>query len=263
MPLTTEHRHGTEEGRQAMTRFGWLMLLAVVLVLAQTAGADGEETEFTSTFELDDCIWSNVGGNEYFNLDPGTQSVLEGDDDGEEVVLQITALNAWKNISFRTPEGDKVKVKARIVEEREWVDDELAEVSRNYFARCRQTNDIYYFGEDVDIFEDGMVSHAGAWLAGKNGAQPGLIMPGTFLLGSRYFQEIAPGVALDRAEHTAMDLTVQVPFGVLDECVEIVETSPLDPPGHSSTKIYCPDVGLVIDDEAELTEHDSRHDDDD
>ena len=246
-----------------MKRYGWLLLLAGVLVLAQAARAQEEEPEFTSVFELDDCIWSNVGGNEYFNLDPGTQSVFEGDDDGEELVLQITALNAYKSISFKTPEGDKIKVKARVVEEREWVDDELVEVSRNYFARCRQTNDIYYFGEDVDIFEDGMVSHEGAWLAGRNDAQPGIIMPGTFLLGSRYFQEIAPGVALDRAENTAMGLTVQVPFGVLDECVEITETSPLDASGHSSTKIYCSDVGLVMDGTAELTEHHSRGDDDD
>ena len=45
---------------------------------------------------------------------------------------------------------------------------ELVEVSRNFYARCTQTGDIYYFGEDVDIYEDGVVvSHDGAWLAGK------------------------------------------------------------------------------------------------
>ena len=44
----------------------------------------------------------------------------------------------------------------------------------------------------IVIVEDGrIVSHEGAWRAGVDGAQPGLIMPGTFLLGSRYFQEIA------------------------------------------------------------------------
>ena len=252
----------TVDGRCDMKKLGGLLLLSGFLLVAHFAGAQGEEPEFTADFELDDCLWSNTGGNEYFSLQPGTQSLLEGEDDGEELVLQITVLNAWRWISFRTAEGDKLKVKTRVIEEREWVDDELVEVSRNYFARCRQTNDIYYFGEDVDIFDDGEVSHAGAWLAGVNGAQPGLIMPGTFLLGSRYFQEIAPGVALDRGENTAMGLTIDVPYGELDECVEVTETSPLDSPGSSSTKIYCSDVGLVIDDEAELTEHRTRHDDD-
>ena len=33
-----------------------------------------------------------------------------------------------------------------------------------------------------------------------------MIMPGTFLLGARYFQELADGIALDRAEHMEMGL---------------------------------------------------------
>jgi hypothetical protein len=65
----------------------------------------------------------------------------------------------------------------------------LVEISRNFFATGRKTNDVAYFGEEVDIFnEDGSVTHEGQWRAGQpdeNGlAEPGLIMPGTFLLGS-------------------------------------------------------------------------------
>jgi hypothetical protein len=97
------------------------------------------------------------------------------------------------------------------------------------------------------------VSHDGAWLAGKNGAKPGIIMPGTVLLGSRYFQEVAPGVALDQAEHTAMGLHVSVPAGNFSGCLEATETTPLEP-GSESTKVYCPDVGLVIDGDLELSE---------
>ena len=40
-------------------------------------------------------------------------------------------------------------------------------------------NDIFYFGEDVDDYENGeIVSHGGAWLAGANGSKAGMIMPG-------------------------------------------------------------------------------------
>jgi len=149
-------------------------------------------------------------------------------------------------------------VYARVVEEREWRNGELVEVSRNYFARCIQTGDIYYFGEYVDIYEDGViVSHDGTWLAGTNtgqgAAQPGLIMPGTFLLGSRYFQEVAPGVALDHAEHVNMELTVTTPAGTFDECVEVKETTPLEP-GSVSTKIYCAELGLVTDNAVKLVQ---------
>ena len=77
--------------------------------------------------------------------------------------------------------------------ERETADGELVEISRNYFAICRPSNSVFYFGEDVNIYENGeVVSHEGAWLAGVNGAREGMIMPGTVLIGARYFQEIAP-----------------------------------------------------------------------
>ena len=77
-------------------------------------------------------------------------------------------------------------------------------------------------------------------------------MPGgAFLLGARYFQEIAPEVALDRAEHVAMNLDIEVPAGDFEDCVEVEETTPLEK--GISTKIYCPGTGLVFDDGLELT----------
>ena len=85
-------------------------------------------------------------------------------------------------------------------------------------------------------------------------AEPGIIMPGTFLLGSRYFQEIADGIALDQAEHTAMGLEITVPAGTFTDCVEVTETTPLEP-GAVSLKNYCPEVGLVIDDVLELVDY--------
>jgi hypothetical protein len=72
-----------------------------------------------------------------------------------------------------------------------------------------------------------------------------------FLLGSRYFQERAPGVAEDRTEHVANDLEIDVPAGFLEDCVQINETTPLEP-GSVSTKVYCPGKGLVRDGELEL-----------
>ncbi len=61
-----------------------------------------------------------------------------------------------------------------------------------------------------------------------------------------FTQEIAPGVAMDRAEHLAMGLTVNTKAGTFNRCVETRETSPLDP-GIMSMKKYCPGVGLVVD----------------
>jgi hypothetical protein len=232
-----------------------LVLGAVLCALGAPAAAAGEPAPFTDSFRLEDCTFSNSGRNAYFSLNPGDRLVFEGEDDGETLELQITVLRDRQPISFQA-DGDTLSVSTRVVEEREWVDGELVEVSRNFFARCDETDDVFYFGEDVDIYEEGeIVSHDGAWRAGRNGALPGLIMPGRFLLGARYYQEIAPGVALDRAENVAMGLTLETEAGTLEECIQVVETSPLEP-GSESTKIYCPGVGLAQDSDAVLVDFD-------
>jgi len=234
----------------------WCLALAALLPwIGATAQADDD---YTDEFPLGDCRFKPQGGNAYFQLSPARQAYYSnyrcvdmGECDELEE-LWITVLPEIRKIPLEI-DGETVSVHARVVEEYETADGELAEISRNFFSTCKAMNDVYYFGEDVDIYEDGeLASHDGAWLAGENGNQPGIIMPDrAFLLGARYYQEIAPGVAEDRAEHTDAGLTVEVPAGVFEDCVEVTENSTLDP-GAESVKIYCPGIGLVMDDELEL-----------
>jgi len=205
---------------------------------------------FTTDFHLQDCTFSSTGRNLYFVLVPDFKLVLKGVEDKEQVEQQVTVLPDTEVISVPGV-GD---VTTRVVEEREFADGDLAEVSRNFFAICEQTNDVFYFGEDVDIYENGqVVSHGGAWRAGVNGALPGLAMPGSFLVGSRYFQEVAPGVAMDRAENVAMGLTVDVPAGHFTNAVRVQETSTLE--SGKEYKIYAPGIGVVVDEKLELDEY--------
>ena len=209
--------------------------------------------EFTADFAVERCGFASTGAqNPYFSLQPGRRLVLEGDDDGEAVRVEITVLAATKAIDFVAPSGKPMRVVARVVEERESKGGELAEVSRNFFARCKQTNDVFYFGEEVDNYEDGqIVDHGGSWQAGVNGAQPGILVPARFLLGARYYQEQAPGVALDRAENVEMGLTLHLAGRRLRDCVAVAETSAME--SGESAKVYCPGIGLVLDDDIELT----------
>jgi len=214
-----------------------------------------DEQAFTDDFSWEDCTFQAWGGNPFFILRPGRQlyysnqqCVAEGECDELEE-LWITVLDRVRTIVL-TEDGRKIPIRTRVVEEKETADGELVEISRNFFSTCRPSNDVYYFGEEVDIYENGkIVSHDGAWLAGRHRAEPGIIMPeSAFLLGSRYYQEIAPGVALDRAEHIAFDLELQTPAGRFEDCIQIRETTPLEP-GAESMKFYCPRVGLVADGE--------------
>jgi hypothetical protein len=198
---------------------------------------------FTTDFRLDGCTFSTTGSNEYFILEPGYQLNLAGEDDGELLELSITVLSDTEMIG---------SILTRVVEEREEVDGELVEVSRNFFAICIETNSVFYFGEDVDIYEDGVVvSHEGEWRAFQNGNEPGLMMPGIILLGSSFFQEVAPDVAMDRAVIVKMDAELEVPLDTYVDCVVVFETSPLEP-FAKDWKFYAPGVGLIKDGPAEL-----------
>lgn len=218
---------------------------------------------FTREFPIADCDFETnqferEDANPYFILQPGRElqynnfecvSVGECDEVEE---LAITILNKTRKFKLNL-DGKMKTVTTRVLQEVETANGELVEISHNYYAQCDDNQDVYYFGENVDIYEDGkIVSHDGAWLAGRNGAMPGLIFPGgAFLLGAKYFQEVAPGVALDRAEHVAMDLEEETPAGSFENCVLIKETTPLEP-GDVSEKTYCPGTGLLFDNELEL-----------
>lgn len=204
---------------------------------ATTTGPDG----FQSTFAVDKSILAATGGNPYFSLRPGHVLTLKEDD----VVLTVTALN-----ETRVVDG----VTTRVVEEREETPEGLLEVSRNFFAVDPTFGDVYYFGEEVDIYKDGKVaSHGGAWLSGVNGARFGLFLPGHPAVGRKFYQEVAPGIAMDRAEVVSLDERVETPAGAFEHCLHIKETSPLE--RGSSHKWFAPGVGLVRDDDFVLIAH--------
>ena len=234
----------------ALNRSLTLLVAGLAALAAGAAAADG----FTRQFPIAACDFKATGGNAYFKLKPKRQLYLSnlrcvqdgGCDELEE--LWITMLPETRTIAY-THAGKPRSVRARVMEEFETADGEVEEISRNYVADCAPMHDVYYFGEDVEDGDGRRLPDS--WLAGRNGARPGILMPDrAFLLGSRYYQEIAVN-AKDRGEHTAMGLEVEVPAGVFRGCVEVTETTPLEP-GEESLKTYCPGVGLVRDDDLEL-----------
>jgi hypothetical protein len=99
----------------------------------------------------------------------------------------------------------------------------------------------------MDTYKNGTIdSHEGAWLAGVNGAKAGLMMPGLPLLGAKYYEEVAPKVAMDRAEIVGVDETLRTPAGVFQHVLKIAETTPLEA-GAREYKYFAKDIGLLKD----------------
>lgn len=201
-----------------------------------------QDSAWTDQFAVTPRELRSTGSNPYFILESGYQLVLE---DGRGR-LTVTVLP-----QTRVVDG----VETRIVEERETSGDTLVEVSRNYFAISERTNAVFYFGEEVDIYRNGVItSHEGGWLAGVGGARFGLMMPGLPLLGSRFYQEIAPGVAMDRARIVALADTLATPAGTFTGVLRVEETTPLEP-GVREFKYYAPGVGLIQDGSLKLVRY--------
>jgi hypothetical protein len=222
--------------RQMITALLMLGLFGVAVGALSCAA----ERKFQDTFNVDKINLADKGSNTYMVLKPGFKLILT---DGKDN-LTITVLDETKTVDG---------VRTRVVEERETKDGKLDEVSRNYFAIYKATGNIYYFGEDVDTYDkDGEVTgHGGSWLSGLNDARFGLMMPAKPRLGGRYYQELAPRVAMDRAEVVSVGETVKVPIGTFKNCLKTTESSGLE--SGVEDKLYAPGVGLLKDGGFKLT----------
>jgi hypothetical protein len=251
---------------EKIIRLKTLWAVAAVVGAAALLAAPTVTTGATSPQQQVDpsaCAPSNTFtttiDNPYFPLPVGQRWVYQGKEQGETIGLRITVLNRTERFTFGSS-----TVTTRVVEELEWVDadgdgrvdrdEELIEVSRNYFAQVQSgpyAGTVCYFGEEVDIYENGeIVSHEGAWRADAPGNAPGIYMPASPEEGMTFQQENAPGVAEDTATIVKVGRTVTVPAGTFQNAIVVRDFNPLD--GSRGTKVYAPGVGLVVDGPLEL-----------
>lgn len=228
-----------------------ITILLIALSACSTTGVDSAAREMDESaapgewqeeFNFDQRELADSGESTYFILQPGFQIVLESN----RARLVITVLEETKDING---------IRTRVVEEREEINGELYEISRNFFAIDPESKDVFYFGEEVDFYENGeIVRHSGEWLAYEDGNKPGLIMPGTPEEGMKYFQEIAPGVAMDRAEVISVSETYETPAGEFEDSLVTEESTPLEPL-VKEYKRYAPGIGMIQDETLKLVSY--------
>jgi len=211
---------------------------AVLAGVPAPTTAGQAQRPWLESFQARPSDLSTEGENQYFILKPGYQLTLEGKEGGKLVRLVVTVLNETKTVGG---------IETRVVEERESQGGALVEVSRNFFAIEKGTNNVYYFGEEVDAYKNGkIVNHEGAWVHRTRGARFGLMMPGSPTVGLRFYQELAPGVAMDRAEVVSLSERLTTPAGTFEHCLKTEETTPLEP-GAREFKLYAAGIGLIKD----------------
>lgn len=214
----------------------------VLITLFLTVSALAQNKQFSEDLMQKDCTFETTGRNRYFILEPNYQLTLENKSGGK---LVVTVLGETRKIG---------NIETRVVEENESENGKTVEVSRNFFAVCKENGGVYYFGEEVDLYKNGkIVKGKDAWTAeGSNRA--GIAMPGIALIGARYYQEIAPNTAMDRAEIVSTNESKITPAGAFTNCLKTEESTPLEPK-EKEFKFYAPGIGLIQDEDLLLTKY--------
>lgn len=226
------------------------VLLISVSVLILLAGCKKDHRQPGGTYKpgISPSEFSSgtVITNKYFPAPPGKKYIYEGETpDGSERVVE-QRLTETKVV---------MGITCIVVNFKAYLDEELIEEAWDWYAQDNNGN-VWYFGEAVDNYDEGqLVDHDGAWQAGINGAQPGIIMPAHPYIGLQYREEYYPGVAEDEAAVIATGLHVEVPFGSFANCIQTKNWTALEP-GVVESKFYAPGIGLVkevnLDDNAEI-----------
>jgi hypothetical protein len=187
---------------------------------------------------LDPANFSANITNPYWPMKPGTRwTYREVDEKGRTQVVVVVATTATKKLANG--------ITVRVVRDTAQKGGQIVEDTVDWYAQD-STGNVWYMGEDTAEFEKGkVVSRAGSFEAGKNGALPGIIMPAEPQVGQHYRQEYLKGEAEDNGDVLALQQMVEVPTGRYEKAVLTRDTSPLEPT-VAEYKLYAPGAGLVL-----------------
>ncbi|UCF67329.1 MAG: hypothetical protein JSV80_16385 [Acidobacteriota bacterium] len=171
----------------------------------------------------------------------GSRWVYEGqtEDGFERIVVEVT--DETREI---------LGVTCTVVRDRVYLDGELIEDTFDWYAQDAIGN-VWYFGELSYELEDGViVSLAGSWESGIDGAHPGIVMPATPVVGDIFRQEYLLGEAEDMFAIASLDEPVGVPYGDFASTLQTEEWTPIEPE-VLEFKYYAHGVGLVLEENLE------------
>jgi hypothetical protein len=217
-----------------------LFFLAGCSSSSQKAGGADATTQATRQAyapRIDPADFTTKVDNQYFPLKPGTTLLYRGK----------TKDGTQGDVMTVTHHTKRIMGVACVV-----VDDEVTEgggkpVERtlDWYAQDKRGN-VWYFGEDTKEYENGKVkSTAGSWEAGKDGAEPGIIMPARPKVGQSYRQEYYEGKAEDMARVVDLNGSAKVPYGSFERVLVTEEWTPLEP-GVAARKYYAAGVGDIM-----------------
>jgi hypothetical protein len=185
---------------------------------------------------LDPANFVAVIDNSYWPMTPGSRWVYrETDAAGSRQRVEVTVTDETKTI---------LGIEATVVHDVVSEDGEDVEDTYDWYAQDKWGN-VWYLGEDTTEYDNGKASKAGSWEAGVDGAEAGVVVPGSREVGLAYRQEYYEGEAEDAGQILSLDERVKVPFGNFENVLMTKDWTPLEP-DLLEQKFYAEGVGPVL-----------------
>jgi hypothetical protein len=215
------------------------------LALCADLGDAGHDPAFGAAFAASFVnpleIGATVTPNPWFPLVTGNHWVYEGD--GETIDVVVTA-------ETKLIDG----VTCVVVVDTASEDGETVEITRDWYAQDMDGN-VWYCGEiarNFEVFEGDdpetpeLVDIDGSWKAGRDGAEPGILLPFDPQVDEVIRQEVAYGEAEDIIRIDSVTATESAPGGECDgDCLMTTDYTPLEPDVEEN-KFYAPGIGLIV-----------------
>jgi hypothetical protein len=173
--------------------------------------------------------------NPLFPISDLHSAVLLGNDEGNPLRIETVLLPEPKVIDV-----DGQKVETLVSQFVSYLDGRIHEVALDWYAQDDAGN-VWYFGEDVFNYDDGVVADTdGTWIAGEDGP-PGMIMPADPQIGQAYRPENIPDLVFEEVTVKSLDLTVDGPRGPVSGAMVGTENHLLE--GNYEDKTFAPGYG--------------------
>jgi hypothetical protein len=172
----------------------------------------------------------------WFPLRPGTTYLYTGTKDGKKALDVVQVSPATKKVDG---------VPTRVVNDRLFLAGALEERTADYYAQDKCGN-VWYFGEDTATLDrhGHVTDRSGSFLAGVNGAQPGVYIQARPQAGRWFRQEWYRGQAEDRYRALSTSASIAVRYGRFRHSLRTEERTDLEP-GVVDNKYYVRGLGVV------------------